>query len=760
MPDPQLDGHIEDKGWDSEPPDEVEQTDWPIKEIGPDHRAVRRSGSRLRGAALIAVAALGLIGILLGLIAARRYDELTARIQQDVLASHTLMRRAAAQADAELFNMLLPDDDSGWSAAQHELLSRGLIDSRAAFGLIAPPVEPTIRVTPTGDLQEAEVSSEQTYTVRLGHGVTQTIRLRHTAFYRLEGQRWLLSRPDIEFWGDLITTTGRVVTLIYPTRDQDIGSRLARDLDAVFSPICAEFDEILCPASRPLRIRMATEASYLIHLLDTTDAGITYYDDALGFVLPSPTLFGTPLDEAGYQVMYRRYAMRIADPLLRFAPGLQAHRSLRWFFVSAAHRMLAQHGLRAWPPIEVDEPPPSSAPGSPPEQDIALYCVESPRTGGSLYRYAPSSGTWTKELSDRIFLAMTPLSGGLVLREQSILAGEAPPRLILWREGHEQLLLESPDRSMSIDFTGQADPLGQQLVVRLGIVRPNFAILDLNRCGSSGCTWSVRPNLPIWSPDGSHTLMQARSDATLLLGDREARTLTEIGDGISPFWLNDSTYGYLVFEQFGPLSEIVTAAITDSTPHSLLKLDDLMKDRPDAGQGSYALWYYPPDPRWLLIEVIAFGGGGDGSDFFLLNLRSRDVSRLPLDGKIAHHEFSPGGRWLAVATLAPNNAGWSLHVFDVEKQTEPLTSDSMSASPPFPFPFLDWSLDGQWLLSLNGGILYLFAPAYNYHRAIVPDSPGCAFATWIDPTRSAPLGAGSSQCLAAHRRRVELPICP
>ncbi len=730
MPDTQFDWQIGGKGWDDTPPDEVEQTDWSVQEIGPDHRVVRRSGSRLLYAALIAVAALGLIGIILVLIGTRRYDELTARIKQEVLASHTLMRRAAAQADAELFDMFLPDDDPGWSAAQRELFSRGLIDGRAPFGLIAPPVEPTIRVTLTGDLQEAEVISEPTYAVRLGHGVTQTIRLRHTTFYRLEGQRWLLSRPDVEFWGDSITTTGRVVTLIYPGRDKDIGSRLARDLDSAFSSICAEFDEVLCPTDRPLRIRMATRASHVIHLLDTTATGITYYDDALGFVLPSPTLFGTPLDDAGYQVVYRRYATRIADSLLRYAPGIQAHRSLRWFYVSAADRVLAQHGLRAWPPIVADEPSPDSARVSPPEQDIALYCVESPRRGGSLYRHTPTSGTWTKELSGRIFLAMTPLSGGLVLREQSLLTDEVTPRLILWREGREQLLLESPDRSMSIDFAGQADPSGRKLVVRLGIVRPNFAILDLNRCGSSGCAQFARPNAPIWSPDGSHTLMQARSDTALLLGDRDAQALTAIGYGISPFWLNDSTYSYLALEQFGPLSEIVTATITDSTPHSLLKLDDLVKDLPDARQGSHALWYYPLGPRWLSIEVIAFGGEGDSSDFFLLNLRSGHVSRLPLDGRIRDFKVSPDDRWLAGSAIGGNNV-WSLHLVQIEqRQNRTLTFNSPRVAH-LPPPY-EWSADGRWLLVLDHGILTLIAPEHDYQRTIVPPSPGCLFAAWVN----------------------------
>jgi hypothetical protein len=44
----------------------------------------------------------------------------------------------------------------------------------------------------------------------------------------------------------------------------------------------------------------------------------------------------------------------------------------------------------------------------------------------------------------------------------------------------------------------------------------------------------------------------------------------------------------------------------------------------------------------------------------------------------------------------------------------------------------NWSSDGQWFLSLNEGVLYLVAPGYDYHRAIVPESPGCIFAAWID----------------------------
>ena len=45
---------------------------------------------------------------------------------------------------------------------------------------------------------------------------------------------------------------------------------------------------------------------------------------------------------------------------------------------------------------------------------------------------------------------------------------------------------------------------------------------------------------------------------------------------------------------------------------------------------------------------------------------------------------------------------------------------------------LDWSGDGRWLIVLDDGILHLVEPDGDYQRTVVPDSPGCMVAVWID----------------------------
>ncbi len=666
----------------------------------------------------------------------RAENERLETIKEDVLAAHSLMRRAAAQGDAEIFGMLLSGDDLSWRKAQHDLLSRELVESRAPLGLIAQPGEPAIHITLTHGLTEAEVLSEQTYAVSIGRETTQTIRLRHVAFYRLDGQRWFLSPPGDEFWGKWITTTGQLLTLTYPERDQDIAARLARDLDLTLNDMCAELGEWVCPSDAQLRIRLNAQPSSLIQMLDSEMVHAIASGHTFSITLPSPTLFGTPTDESGYQELYRRYAVRTVAILARSRITLRLNRDpdLAKLYDSAIDRLLVQKGLRPWPAIEVKDSS-GAPPPVPPGQDIAVYCVESPRTGGSLYRYAPSTVTWTIELSGRSFTSMLSLPSreGLVFQERPMLTPKAPARLILWQDGRERLLLQPPSDALSVFFAGEADPFERRLVVGFffGIGRPqNYALLDLGECIPSGCAWIPLPSVPIWSPDGSHTLVGARRRAELLLGDENAEPLLEVGSGFNPFWLNNATFGYFAYRTSERGADIVTATIDNPKPQIAVQADDLQQTLPErVRQGSIRSSYYPPAAGQMLIVMSRLEAAARHYPV-LVSLPTGKITALSLDESVPGYILSPDGRWLVGHASASESSG-ALHLYDIEEQqTKTITfwlGDTARWNPTY-----EWSNDSQWLLVMNDGVLTLIAPESSYWQTIVPEAPGCIFAAWVN----------------------------
>ena len=147
---------------------------------------------------LVAVIALFAAGLVVGRQVNQRIDETRVAIEADVRAADNLARTAAAEVDGEVMITLLSGRDPVWTQTQEGLLDAQLLYGWAAapFGLEAQPDEyGPLTVELSNDLNQAQVSGEQLYTIQTAAG-SESVALSQTWIYRRGRRNWLLSPPD------------------------------------------------------------------------------------------------------------------------------------------------------------------------------------------------------------------------------------------------------------------------------------------------------------------------------------------------------------------------------------------------------------------------------------------------------------------------------------------------------------------------------------------------------------------------------------
>lgn len=257
----------------------------------------------------------------------RQIDDTLQAFRTDVIASHNLIQRAAADGDEEIFRSALSGRVPPWTAAELDVFHAGLFADRSPFGLtpvegslpviLDPPGQETVAgesaadISFSPDLNEAIVTIDQPF-VREGTG--QTVVLQQTTVFRRGDSRWLLAPPLDEFWGDWITTEGEVLTLIYPARDEAVAGRLAEDLDAEMARLCDTLEDIRCSADLHLTVRLESDPAALAAVATPLGALIRARMDEDILELPAPTLIGVPTTdaaEAGYAALRDGYARHL-----------------------------------------------------------------------------------------------------------------------------------------------------------------------------------------------------------------------------------------------------------------------------------------------------------------------------------------------------------------------------------------------------------------------------------------------------------------
>jgi hypothetical protein len=290
--------------------------DWQTEEEGAVAPPVV-SGSEQRRGWIVALAVIGIMGL-----AAVAYWQLGRQaeirdkvVTEDVMAAFGVWRQAAIERDIDLLDTLLLGGEPEWAATQRKLIETGLLFDRDDLGMILDQEKAeALESQPTIDLsanwRAAEIAFPLTYQPVSGDPGVDGIELQQTVSLTREGSRWLLQRPDEEFWGSWRTKTGDLASLTFRARDEDVAVRLLAELQSEMKQRCASsLDEGECPPDAKLAVRLESDPQVLFRLTDRHTplvAGRT-------FVLPSPTLVGKPLNAAAYEALYDAYSAPILD---------------------------------------------------------------------------------------------------------------------------------------------------------------------------------------------------------------------------------------------------------------------------------------------------------------------------------------------------------------------------------------------------------------------------------------------------------------
>jgi hypothetical protein len=256
--------------------------------------------------------ALAVAGWLVYRQAARRVAETTTAVTRDLLSSHNLLLQAAYNKDIDLFMTLLSGRDVQWTAAQEAMLPAGTVLNRPSFGLYATFArEPDLTTTEnrlisldfSPDFLSAELVLSQAYSYTLPDGHRQTATLQQTAIYRQGSQRWLYAPPEADFWGSTLNHERDQLIVVYSERDEEIAQRLGVDLEQTLNQLCRILEGINCPDDMNVTLVLSPDPKTFVNLAYPP----SLWESGLRIELPTPTLVGLPVDEAGYLALARVY---------------------------------------------------------------------------------------------------------------------------------------------------------------------------------------------------------------------------------------------------------------------------------------------------------------------------------------------------------------------------------------------------------------------------------------------------------------------
>ncbi|MGB5058661.1 MAG: hypothetical protein WBO48_08205, partial [Candidatus Promineifilaceae bacterium] len=207
------------------------------------------------------------------------------------------------------------------------LFQQEMLWDRSSFGLnVLPSASAVVSMTVAPDLQSAELLVERRYVVSKtdanqpdGRGAnfnasapttqSEAVTLLLPLIFRKGESRWLLSPPSEAYWGGWQQVEGHYITLIFPERDADIALRLLPEMDAQVKKLCNFEPAADCPGGWQLLVRLETDPASLTAVADPQ----TLLQPAPIFELPTPSLIGLPVDEAGYEALAQAYAGQVVN---------------------------------------------------------------------------------------------------------------------------------------------------------------------------------------------------------------------------------------------------------------------------------------------------------------------------------------------------------------------------------------------------------------------------------------------------------------
>jgi hypothetical protein len=382
-----------------------------------------------------------------------------------------------------------------------------------------------------------------------------------------------------------------------------------------------------------------------------------------------------------------------------------------------------------------------------PEQNVHLFCLSGSRH--ELYQYDWKSNRWLSQrsLDETITGLISPLPGkdGLILYEHT--SAITNQMWTVLRPNEEDVILPVELDSVFHQVNDGPDSLRQKLLTGhhdAGQDRFQFTLLDLASCTARACDSIPLPGLPVWSPDGLHTivnLMYGRDGFfQLALGDSQGQPIKPLELGSNPFWMDNETFGYL--RTGADVVEVVANTINGDETLFQLTPEVLLTALPEGAPQTAALsirqvMSHPANPHLLFIDAAA--PALQTQYVFAVDRLAQNIDLvLQLDDRhgFIDFRFSPHGRWWTLITynrLDPVDATWAIHLHDIERRE----TTRLAFNPiPYPAHSYDWSDDGRWFMKVEDGFITLLAPAYDYYKMLFFDASFCTSAVWVHERQS------------------------
>jgi hypothetical protein len=207
-----------------------------------------------------------------------------------------------------------------------------------------------------------------------------------------------------------------------------------------------------------------------------------------------------------------------------------------------------------------------------------------------------------------------------------------------------------------------------------------------------------------------------------------------IGQGERPFWINDTSFGYL--NQIGEETAVAYKVRSGAKAEIVLTTEDLKNELPgEFTSQKVVIGHIAVDPQhpdtWI---ILAFNIGQEGKTeealVFQYDLTERTLDLLEYSQNLRSFDLSSNGSRLATNRYVDHEQRWLLAIYSLRKEFEsPLTlsSGQITASP----PWYGWSPDGQWLSVLDNGELTLYHPAEQLEYSFNTPAPGCTQSSWL-----------------------------
>jgi hypothetical protein len=388
-----------------------------------------------------------------------------------------------------------------------------------------------------------------------------------------------------------------------------------------------------------------------------------------------------------------------------------------------------------------------------------------------LLSYGPEMNEWTERYDVPGFLWMTPLPRReRMLLQEFALASESWQTRI-WQQGEISTAYVAGDGESAISM-GQTDPGGDQLLAYA--YRPDEAetralVIDLDDCDET-CATAATTGIPHWSPDGSRAIYSGDAHAypnplliangrvillestalfpeqPLALGAGDAarpEPLLPLGQGYSPFWLDNQTFGF-IRRVNGPDAyppdevEIVLASVDDPTPQTILRGFDLVQFLPDERVRQLTLAYGVAHPAWPgKLFIVARDDRAEEAFVFDYDLATGlPALRLTLRAEFNHSlGFSPDGRYLVLT-------GTGYQPSDPDSNLAPLLLHDIAANRTVPLlarlPYFlpsgvyDWTRDGLLAVALDENLIGLIDPDRGGVRLLGHNRGACTSVAWLE----------------------------